>query len=63
MGSHDIAHCDNIMCESHNKCYRYLMHLEVIEKDITFVSYIMENKICDKCDMFWEVKNNTKKGE
>lgn len=55
--NHDICHCSDADCKFNKTCVRYKAHLEVIERQLDYITYYAEtprNKETDTCDRYWE---------
>lgn len=53
--NHDNAHCNGTWgCSIRDRCVRYLLHLEAVEKGMTYVTYIAPNRRGNVCEFYWE---------
>lgn len=58
--THDITHCRYDKCPSKDTCYRYQMHLDAVQKKLTYLTYVINDehtKLIDgKCQIYWPIK-------
>lgn len=58
---HDITHCNYDKCPSKDTCYRYQMHLDAVNKKLTFLTYIKHDDNMElpngKCHLYWNIKH------
>lgn len=52
--NHDYAHCGGNACSIREKCKRYLLHLEAVEKGMVYVPYMIPDRKGIECNFYWE---------
>lgn len=51
---HDWAHCNAEQCALKNSCIRYILHLEAIENNVGYCTYLIPESIGEECKHYWK---------